>query len=69
MKDICMKFYNENEELYFETDALQVGLGAGLLQVREGMTCPRDIPPDSSILCQISFTCKTILVWKCDAAI
>ena len=34
-KDMCMKFYNENKELFLETDASGVGLGAALLQLRD----------------------------------
>ena len=41
-KDTCMKFYNERELLYVETDASGVFLGAWLLQVREGMKYPCD---------------------------
>ena len=33
-KDVCMKFYSENEPLYLNTDIAGVGLGAGLLGVR-----------------------------------
>ena len=33
----CMKFYNERDPLYLETDVSGVSLGEGLLQVRKGM--------------------------------
>ena len=36
-KDICMKFYDAARPLYLENDASSIGLGAGLLQVRDGM--------------------------------
>ena len=35
---------------YTQTDALLVGLGAGLLEEREEMNYPRDTVLDSSIL-------------------
>ena len=37
-----MKFYDEMKPLYLETDASGVGLGAGLLQTKEGTSCPKD---------------------------
>ena len=37
-----MKFYEEMKPLYLETDAWGVGLRAGLLQRREGMSCCGD---------------------------
>ena len=36
-KNATIMFYNEKEQLYLETDILCVGLGASLLQVRDGM--------------------------------
>ena len=36
-KDACMKCYDTSRSLYLETDVSGVGLGAGLLQVRDGM--------------------------------
>ena len=53
-EDACMKFYDEIKFLYLETDASGAGLEAGLLQTREGTSCPRDEAPDSSILRPIS---------------
>ena len=45
-----MKFYNESKPLYLETDESGVGLGAALLQMRDGATCQKDIAPDNTIL-------------------
>ena len=57
-KDTCMKFYDESRPLYLETDASGVGLGDGLLQVRESMICGCDEIPDDATLCPIAFTGK-----------
>ena len=51
--DVCMKFYNERELLQLETDVSGIGLGSGLLQVREGVNCPSDETPDNTALCPI----------------
>ena len=37
--DTCMKFYDETKPLYLEADASGGGLGAGLLQTRNGTRC------------------------------
>ena len=55
-----MKFYNESQPLYLETDASGVGLGAALLQTRKGTSCPRDEAPDNSILRPIAFMSKSL---------
>ena len=39
-EDACMKFYNKTRPLYLETDIYGVGLGARLLQIRDGMNWP-----------------------------
>ena len=38
--DVFIKFYNENEPLYLETDALGIGLGTCLVQARKGLQFP-----------------------------
>ena len=55
-----MKFYNEKEQLYLETDTLGVGLRTGLLQVRDVMHCPKDTAPENTILISITFTSKSL---------
>ena len=34
--------YVETRPLYLETDACKVGFGAGLLQIRNQISCPKD---------------------------
>ena len=63
-KGTCMKFYNERQALYLETDMSGVGLGASLLQVRESMNCTCDEAPNSIALCPIAFASKAYPVWK-----
>ena len=38
--DDCMKLYDETKPLFLENDASDVGLETGLLQTREGKSCP-----------------------------
>ena len=38
----CMKFYNETQPLYLETETSGVRLEAALLQARSGTSCLRD---------------------------
>ena len=45
-----MKFYDKSRPLYLETDASGVGLGATLLQMRDGATCQKDIASGNTIL-------------------
>ena len=43
-----------------------MGLGATLLQTRDGMTCPKDTAPDNTILRPIAFASKSLTSaeWK-----
>ena len=55
-----MKFYNDTNPLYLETDTSRVGLGAALLQIWEGSTCQKDTVPDNTILHPIAFASKSL---------
>ena len=55
-----MKFYDADRLLYLETDISGIGLGAGLLQVMDGMNCRQEKIPDNAILQPIAFTSKTL---------
>ena len=48
-KDTCLKFYNEMEPVYLETGASDIDVGARLLQVRDGMSYPRDEASDNLV--------------------
>ena len=48
------------ESLYLGTDVSGIGLGAGLLQIREGMKCPYSDTPDNTTLHPMAFA-STIL--------
>ena len=58
--DICIKFCDETKPLYLKTDAPRVGLGATLLQARDGMTCLKDSAPDYTILQLIAYVSKSL---------
>ena len=58
--DACMKFYDESKPLCLETDASRMGLGVALLQMRDGVTCQKDIAPDNTILQPIAFISKSL---------
>ena len=60
-----MKFYDETKPLYLETDASRIGLGAALLQTRDGMTCPKDTAPDNTILRPIALASKSLTSTEC----
>ena len=55
-----VRFYNEKQQLYLETDASGVRLG-GLLQVRDRMQFPQDAALDNSALWPITFTSKSLI--------
>ena len=55
-----MKFYDETKALYMEMEPSGVGLGAVLPQIRSSTRCPRDEPPNKSILRSISFASKNL---------
>ena len=55
-----MRFYDETQPLYLETDASGTGLRAALLQARSGTCCPRDKAPANSILRPIEFASKSL---------
>ena len=59
-KDSCTKFYDASRLLHLETDTAGVSIGAGLLQVREGMNCGHDKLPDNATFHLIAFTSKSI---------
>ena len=59
-----MKSYKETKPLYLQTDASWIGLGATLLQTRDGATCPRDKVPDNTILKPVTFASKTLISTK-----
>ena len=54
-----MKFYDDTKLLYLETDASGVGLGVALLQMHYRTTCQKEIAPNNTILCPITFTSKS----------
>ena len=55
-----MKFYHASRPLYLKTDASNVGLGASLLQVNEGMNCGHDQVPDNATLPPVAFASKSL---------
>ena len=54
-QDACMKLYDASKLLYLETDTCDIGLGAGILQVRDIMNCDWDEVLDNTALCPIAF--------------
>ena len=63
--DICMKFSDKTKPLYLETDASGIGIGAILLQTRDGATYPVDIAPDNTILRPVAFASKSLTSPEC----
>ena len=55
-----MKFYDASRSLYLLTDASGIGLGARLLQVRDGMKCAHDEVPDNATMHPTAFACKSL---------
>ena len=55
-----MEFYDEKRKQYLETETSGEGLGAGLLQVREGIKCQKDTAPNNSIIRSIAFVSKSL---------
>ena len=45
---------------HIERDVSGVGLGASLLQTRNGTSCPRDTAPDNTILWPTAFASKSL---------
>ena len=58
--DVCMKFYNDTEPFYLETDVSGVGLGAALLQLHDNTACQKGMVPDNIILHPIVFASKSL---------
>ena len=54
------KVYGETRPLYLETDVSGLGLGVGLLQIRDGINCPQDVALDNSMLRPITFASKSL---------
>ena len=66
---MCMKFYDETKQLYIETDASGVALGAALLQTKSNTNCLRDKVPDNSIFRPIAFSSKSLTGAEKDTSI
>ena len=54
-----MAFYNEKEQLYLETYASGVSLGASCLHMRDDMWVPRNEAPKNAVLWPIVFKSKS----------
>ena len=55
-----MKFYDETKPFYLDMEASGIGLGATLLQLRDGMTCSKDAASDNTILRPTVFSSKSL---------
>ena len=56
-KDACIKFYETSRTLSLEMEPSGAGLGAGLLQLRDGMDCGHDYVPGNATL-HLSVFCQ-----------
>ena len=61
-KDVCIRFFNAARFLYLETETSGIGIGTGLLRLRDGMNCGHDEMPHNAILHPTAFTSKTFLM-------
>ena len=64
-KDAYVKFYDAPRSLHMESDASGISLRAGLLQVRNGMTCGSDKGPNNATQPLIAFVSKSLLITQC----
>ena len=64
-KDACMKFYDALKPLYLKKDVSGIDLGAGLLQVRQGMNCGHDEVPKNVTLHLTTFASKSLFSADC----
>ena len=55
-ENVCVKFYNEKEQLYLEVNMYAPDLGAGLLQAKEGMNYPCEEAPDNTVQFPVTIT-------------
>ena len=60
IKEACMAFHNEEEQIYLEAYLLGISLRASLLQMRDGMEFPKDIEPHDIVLKQITLTSESL---------
>ena len=60
-KNVTKAFYNGKEQLYPETDALGVDLGASLLQMRDDMLFPKNEAPVNAMMWPVAFVSKSII--------
>ena len=59
-----MKFCDMARSLCLETDASGIGMGAKLLQIRDGMNCGCDKMPDNARLPQLHLLARAYLVHR-----